>query len=158
MGPRAPSRLARGAALDLGGIAKGALADLLIDELGDDASATSVATSRVRGWAEVTAGISGSAIGRRSRCAMAPCAPARTTRPAVGPVDASLDCDPRPGMPVKTDLAEVSVITTSRCAARSMRNARCCSGVRGRHLLESRGVGHAVVPAAGRRRSASGCA
>src|ERR1700719_3861196 len=95
--------LAPGAALDLGGIAKGALADLLIDELGGDV--------RVRGNGPEGDGWH---IGLCDRSAVAvrdgAVCTSGTTRRRWGQAMHHL-IDPKTGMPVKTDLAEVSVIT-----------------------------------------------
>jgi thiamine biosynthesis lipoprotein len=58
--------------------------------------------------------------------------------------------DPKTGMPVKTDLAEVSVITDF--ALRGEVYAKCAMLLgtsAGLAFLESRAVRHAIVPAAG---------
>jgi thiamine biosynthesis lipoprotein len=58
--------------------------------------------------------------------------------------------DPKTGMPVKTDLAEVSVITD--VALRGEVYAKCAmllGASAGLAFLESRGVRYAVVPVAG---------
>jgi thiamine biosynthesis lipoprotein len=58
--------------------------------------------------------------------------------------------DPRTGMPVKTDLAEVSVVTDS--ALRGEVYAKCAmllGASAGLAFLESRGVHYAAVPAIG---------
>jgi thiamine biosynthesis lipoprotein len=142
--------LAPGAALDLGGIAKGALADLLIDELGDDAVCNLGGDVRVRGNGPEGDGWH---IGLCDRSAVAvrdgAVCTSGTTRRRWGQSMHHL-IDPKTGMPVKTDLAEVSVITDF--ALRGEVYAKCAmllGASAGVTFLESRGVGHAVVPAAG---------
>jgi thiamine biosynthesis lipoprotein len=142
--------LAPGAALDLGGIAKGALADLLIDELGDDAVCNLGGDVRVRGNGPEGDGWH---IGLCDRSAVAvrdgAVCTSGTTRRRWGQSMHHL-IDPKTGMPVKTDLAEVSVITDF--ALRGEVYAKCAmllGASAGVIFLESRGVGHAVVPAAG---------
>ena len=140
--------LAPGAALDLGGIAKGVLADLLIDELGDDAVCNLGGDLRVRGNGPEGDGWH---IGLCDRSAVAmrdgAVCTSGTTRRRWGQSMHHL-IDPKTGMPVKTDLAEVSVITDF--ALRGEVYAKCAmllgvsSGVA---FLESRGVQHAIVPA-----------
>ncbi len=142
--------LAPGAALDLGGIAKGALADLLIDELGDDAVCNLGGDVRVRG-----AGPEGDGwhIGLCDRSAVAltdgAVCTSGTTRRRWGQSIHHL-IDPRTGLPAKTDLAEVSVVTDS--ALRGEVYAKCAmllGSEAGRAFLEVRGVHYAVVPAVG---------
>jgi len=142
--------LAPGAALDLGGIAKGALADLLIDELGDDAVCNLGGDVRVRGSGPEGDGWH---IGLCDRSAVAvrddAVCTSGTTRRRWGQSMHHL-IDPNTGMPVRTDLAEVSVITDF--ALRGEVYAKCamllgtCAGLA---FLESRGGRHAVVPAVG---------
>lgn len=142
--------LAPGAALDLGGIAKGALADLLIDELGDDAVCNLGGDVRVRG-----AGPEGDGwhIGLCDRSAVAlsdgAVCTSGTTRRRWGQSVHHL-IDPRTGLPAKSDLAEVSVITDR--ALRGEVYAKCAmllGSDAGKAFLEARGVHHAVVPAVG---------
>ena len=142
--------LAPGAALDLGGIAKGALADLLIDELGDDAVCNLGGDVRVRGNGPEGDGWH---IGLCDRSAVAvrdgAVCTSGTTRRRWGQSMHHL-IDPKTGMPVKTDLAEVSVITDF--ALRGEVYAKCAmllGASSGLAFLESRGVRHAVVPAVG---------
>lgn len=142
--------LAPGAALDLGGIAKGALADSLIDELGDDAVCNLGGDVRVRG-----AGPEGDGwhIGLCDRSAVAltdgAVCTSGTTRRRWGQSMHHL-IDPRTGMPAKTDLAEVSVVTDS--ALRGEVYAKCAmllGAAAGAAFLEGRGVHYALVPAVG---------
>lgn len=142
--------LAPGAALDLGGIAKGALADLLIDELGDDAVCNLGGDVRVRG-----AGPQGDGwhIGLCDRSAVAltdgAVCTSGTTRRRWGQSMHHL-IDPRTGMPAKTDLGEVSVVTES--AIRGEVYAKCAmllGAAAGSAFLQARGVHFAVVPATG---------
>jgi len=142
--------LAPGAALDLGGIAKGALADLLIDELGEDALCNLGGDLRVRGNGPEGDGWH---IGLCDRSAVAvrdgAVCTSGTTRRRWGQSMHHL-IDPTTGMPVKTDLAEVSVITDF--ALRGEVYAKCAmllGASAGLAFLESRGVRYAVVPVAG---------
>jgi thiamine biosynthesis lipoprotein len=142
--------LAPGAALDLGGIAKGALADLLIDELGDDAVCNLGGDVRVRGNGPEGDGWH---IGLCDRSAVAvrdgAVCTSGTTRRRWGQSMHHL-IDPKTGMPVRTDLAEVSVITD--VALRGEVYAKCAmllGASAGLAFLEARGVRHAVVPAVG---------
>jgi thiamine biosynthesis lipoprotein len=143
--------LAPGAALDLGGIAKGALADLLIDELGDDAVCNLGGDVRVRGNGPEGDGwhiglCDGSAVAVRDGAVCT----SGTTRRRWGQSMHHL-IDPKTGMPVRTDLAEVSVITDF--ALRGEVYAKCAmllGATAGLAFLESRGVQHAVVPAVGK--------
>ena len=142
--------LAPGAELDLGGIAKGALADILIDQLGDNAVCNLGGDLRVRG-----AGPDGDGwhIGLcdRSLVALTEAAVCTSgiTRRRWGRTAHHL-IDPRTGLPARTDLAEVSVVTGS--ALRGEVYAKCAillGSEAGRAFLEAR-VGHfAAVPAVG---------
>jgi FAD:protein FMN transferase len=140
--------LAPGAALDLGGIAKGALADLLIDELGDDAVCNLGGDLRVRGRGPEGDGWH---IGLCDRTAVAltegAVCTSGTTRRRWGQSAHHL-IDPRTGLPAKTDLAEVSVVTDS--ALRGEVYAKCAmllGSAAGLAFLEARGVHFAAVPA-----------
>jgi thiamine biosynthesis lipoprotein len=142
--------LAPGAALDLGGIAKGALADLLIDELGEEAVCNLGGDLRVRG-----AGPEGDGwhIGLcdRSVVALADGAvcTSGTTRRRWGQSMHHL-IDPRTGMPASTDLAEVSVVTDSALRGEVYaKSAMLLGASAGRAFLEARGVHFAAVPAVG---------
>ena len=142
--------LAPGAALDLGGIAKGALADLLIDELGEDALCNLGGDVRVRGKGPEGDGWH---IGLCDRSAVAvrdgAVCTSGTTRRRWGQSMHHL-IDPTTGMPVKTDLAEVSVITDF--ALRGEVYAKCAmllGASAGLAFLESRRVRYALVPVAG---------
>jgi len=142
--------LAPGAALDLGGIAKGALADLLIDELGEDALCNLGGDVRVRGNGPEGDGWH---IGLCDRSAVAvrdgAVCTSGTTRRRWGQSMHHL-IDPKTGMPVKTDLAEVSVVTD--CALRGEAYAKCAmllGASAGLAFLESHGVRYAVVRVAG---------
>jgi FAD:protein FMN transferase len=140
--------LAPGAALDLGGIAKGALADLLIDELGDNGVCNLGGDLRVRG-----AGPEGDGwhIGLCDRTAVAltegAVCTSGTSRRRWGQSAHHL-IDPRTGIPARTDLAEVSVVTDS--ALRGEVYAKCAmllGSAAGLAFLEARGVHFAAVPA-----------
>ena len=141
--------LAPGAALDLGGIVKGALADLLIDELGD-AVCNLGGDLRVRG-----AGPEGDGwhIGLCDQSVVAlsdgaVCTSGTTVRRWGRSMHHLID--PRTGMPAKTDMAEASVVTDS--ALRGEVYAKCAillGAAAGAAFLEARGVHFAAVPAAG---------
>ena len=141
--------LAPGAALDLGGIVKGALADMLIDELGD-AVCNLGGDLRVRG-----AGPEGDgwhiALCDRSVVALpdgAVCTSGITVRRWGHSMHHLID--PRTGMPARTDLAEVSVVTDSALRGEVYaKSAVLLGGAAGIAFLEARGVHYAVVPAAG---------
>jgi len=105
--------LAPGAALDLGGIAKGALADILIDELGDNAVCNLGGDLGVRGAGPEGDGwhiglCDGSLVALRDS---AVCTSGISKRRWGHSMHHLID--PRTGMPAKTDLAEVSVVTDS---------------------------------------------
>jgi len=140
--------LAPGAALDLGGIAKGALADQLIDELGDNAVCNLGGDLRVRGRGPDGDGWH---IGLCDRTAVAltegAVCTSGTTRRRWGQSAHHL-IDPRTGLPARTDLAEVSVVTDS--ALRGEVYAKCAmllGSAGGVTFLEARGVHYALVPA-----------
>ena len=140
--------LAPGAALDLGGIVKGALADILIDELGDEAVCNLGGDVRVRGKGPEGDGWH---IGLCDRSAVAltdgaVCTSGTTVRRWGQSMHHLID--PKTGMPVKTDLSEVSVVTDS--ALRGEVYAKCAillGASEGLAFLESRGVHYAAVPA-----------
>jgi thiamine biosynthesis lipoprotein len=142
--------LAPSAELDLGGIAKGALADIFIDQLGDDAVCNLGGDVRVRG-----AGPDGDGwhIGLCDQSVVgltdgAVCT-SGTTRRRWGPSAHHL-IDPRTGLPAKTDLAEVSVVTDT--ALRGEVYAKCAmllGSDAGRAFLEARLTHFAVVPVVG---------
>jgi len=140
--------LAPAAALDLGGIVKGALADILIDELGEDAVCNLGGDLRVRG-----AGPEGDGwhIGLCDQSAVAlrdgAVCTSGITRRRWGHSMHHL-IDPRTGLPAKTDLAEISVVTDS--ALRGEVYAKCAmlmGAAAGIAFLEARGVHYALVPA-----------
>lgn len=109
--------LAPGTAVDLGGIAKGALADMLIEVLGDNAVCNLGGDLRVRGDGPTGDGwhvglCDGSAIALSDGGV----ATSGTTRRRWGKGMHHL-IDPRNGLPVYTDLTEVSVVTDSALRA-----------------------------------------
>ena len=140
--------LAPGAALDLGGIVKGALADMLIDELGDDAVCNLGGDLRVRG-----AGPEGDGwhirLCDRSVVALpngAVCTSGTTGRRWGHSMHHLID--PRTGMPAKTDVAEVSVVTDSALRGEVYaKSAILLGAAAGTAFLEARGVHYAAVPA-----------
>lgn len=140
--------LAPSAELDLGGIAKGALADLLIDELGADAVCNLGGDIRVRG-----AGPDGDGwhIGLCDQSAVAltdgAVCTSGVTRRRWGQSAHHL-IDPRTGLPAKTDLAEVSVVTDSAlCGEVYAKCAMLLGSEAGRAFLEARAAHYAIVPA-----------
>jgi FAD:protein FMN transferase len=142
--------LAPGAALDLGGIVKGALADQLIDELGDDAVCNLGGDLRVRG-----AGPEGDgwhiALCDRSVVALpdgAVCTSGTSGRRWGHSMHHLID--PRTGMPAKTDVAEVSVVTDSALRGEVYaKSAVLLGAAAGTAFLEARGIHYAAVPALG---------
>jgi FAD:protein FMN transferase len=151
--------LAPGAALDLGGIAKGALADLLIDELGHNAVCNLGGDLRVRGSGPEGDGwhiglCDGSAVALTEGAVCT----SGTTRRRWGQSAHHL-IDPRSGLPAKTDLGEVSVVTDS--ALRGEVYAKCAmllGADAGVAFLEAKGVPFAAVPAVGSGNRALGAA
>lgn len=142
--------LAPSAELDLGGIAKGALADLFIDQLGDNAVCNLGGDLRVRGTGPEGDGWH---IGLCDRSAVAltdgAVCTSGTTRRRWGQSAHHL-IDPRTGLPARCELAEVSVVTDS--ALRGEVYAKCAmllGADAGRAFLETRVVHYAVVPAGG---------
>ena len=141
--------LAPGAALDLGGIAKGALADLLIDELGENAVCNLGGDLRVRGAGPEGDGwhiglCDGTLVALRDG---AVCTSGISKRRWGHSMHHLID--PRTGMPAKTDLAEVSVVTDSALRGEvHAKSAVLLGAAIGIAFLEARGVAYAVVPAA----------
>ena len=141
--------LAPGAALDLGGIVKGALADLLIDELGDDAVCNLGGDLRVRG-----AGPEGDGwhIGLCDHSIVAlPSGAVCTSGITARHWGRSMHhlIDPRTGLPAKTDVAEVSVVTDSALRGEVYAKSAVLLGASaGTAFLEARGVHYAAVPIA----------
>ncbi len=142
--------LAPAAALDLGGIVKGALADILIDELGENAVCNLGGDLRVRG-----AGPDGDGwhIGLCDHSAVAltdgAVCTSGVTRRRWGQSMHHL-IDPRTGMPARTDLAEVSVVTDSALRGEVYaKSAMLLGAAAGIAFLEARGVHYALVPAVG---------
>ena len=138
--------VAPSAALDLGGIAKGVLADALIAELGENAVCNLGGDLRLRG-----AGPDGDGwhIGLCDRSVIAlsegAVATSGTTKRRWGPGMHHL-IDPRTGLPARTDLSEVSVV--SDCALRAEVYAKCAlllGAEQGQTFLRARGVHYAVV-------------
>ena len=140
--------LAPAAALDLGGIVKGALADILIDELGENAVCNLGGDLRVRG-----AGPDGDGwhIGLCDHSAVAltdgAVCTSGVTRRRWGQSMHHL-IDPGTGMPARTDLAEVSVVTDSALRGEVYaKSAMLLGTAAGIAFLEARGVHYALVPA-----------
>jgi FAD:protein FMN transferase len=142
--------LAPGAALDLGGIAKGALADILIDELGDNAVCNLGGDLRIRGAGPEGDGwhiglCDGSLVALRDG---AVCTSGISKRRWGHSMHHLID--PRTGMPAKTDLAEVSVVTDSALRGEVYaKTAVLLGAAMGIAFLEARGVHYALVAAEG---------
>lgn len=140
--------LAPAAELDLGGIAKGALADIFIDQLGDDAVCNLGGDLRVRGAGPDGDGwhiglCDGSAVALTDG---AVCTSGISQR-RWGPSAHHL-IDPRTGLPAKTDLEQVSVVTDN--ALRGEVYAKCAmllGSEAGRVFLEQRVAPYAMIPA-----------
>jgi FAD:protein FMN transferase len=140
--------LAPGAALDLGGIFKGVLADLLIDQLGDDAVCDLGGDVRVRGrgvdgdgWHIPLCDLSVVVLADGAVCTSG------VGRRRWGPSPHHL-IDPRTGMPARTDLAEVSVVTDGATRGELYaRTAILLGATAGIAFLEAKGVHYAMVPA-----------
>ena len=142
--------LAPGAALDLGGIAKGALADLLIDELGENAVCNLGGDLRVRGAGPDGDGwhiglCDGTLVALREG---AVCTSGISRRRWGHSMHHLID--PRTGMPAQTDLAEVSVVSDNALRGEVYAKSAVLLGAAlGIAFLEARGVPYAVVPAEG---------
>jgi thiamine biosynthesis lipoprotein len=142
--------LAPGAAIDLGGIAKGALADLLIDELGDNAVCNLGGDLRLRGAGPEGDGwhiglCDGTVVALRDGAVCTSGISKRRWGHAMHHL-----IDPRTGMPAKTDLAEVSVVTDRALRGEVYaKTAVLLGAARGVAFLEARGVHFAVMPAEG---------
>src|SRR5438132_1979773 len=142
--------LAPGAALDLGGIAKGALADILIDELGDNAVCNLGGDLRIRGAGPEGDGwhiglCDGSLVAIRDGGVCT----SGTSKRRWGQSMHHL-IDPRSGMPAKTDLAEVSVVTDTALRGEVYaKSAVLLGAAQGIAFLEARRVHYAAVPAEG---------
>ncbi|MDQ6712265.1 MAG: FAD:protein FMN transferase [Candidatus Dormibacteraeota bacterium] len=140
--------LAPGAGLDLGGIAKGALADILIDELGDNAVCNLGGDLRIRGAGPEGDGwhiglCDGTLVALRDG---AVCTSGISKRRWGHSMHHLID--PRTGIPAKTDLAEVSVVTDSALRGEVYAKSAVLLGAAlGTAFLEARGVHYAVVPA-----------
>lgn len=138
--------LAPGVALDLGGIAKGALADLLISELGVNAVCNLGGDLRVRGLGPAGDGwhvglCDGSAVALTD----GGIATSGTTRRRWGKGMHHL-LDPRTGLPVYTDLTEVSVVTdTALHAEIYAKTAVLLGGAHGLPFLKQRADHYAIV-------------
>ena len=142
--------LAPGAALDLGGIAKGALADILIDELGDNTVCNLGGDVRVRGAGPDGDGwhiglCDGTLVALRDGGVCTSGVSKRRWGHSMHHL-----IDPRTGMPARTDLAEVSVVTDSALRGEVYAKSVVLLGAaQGIAFLEARGVHYAVVPAEG---------
>jgi thiamine biosynthesis lipoprotein len=139
--------LAPGAALDLGGIAKGVLADLLTDELGENAVCNLGGDLRVRGGGPEGDGwhiglCDGSLVALRDGAVCTSGISKRRWGQSMHHL-----IDPRTGIPARTDLAEVSVVTDSALRGEVYAKSAVLLGAAlGTAFLEARGVHYAVVP------------
>jgi thiamine biosynthesis lipoprotein len=142
--------LAPGAALDLGGIAKGALADSLIDELGDNAVCNLGGDLRVRGAGPEGDGwhiglCDGTLIALRDGGVCTSGISKRRWGQAMHHL-----IDPRTGVPAKTDLAEVTVVTDSALRGEVYaKTAVLLGAAQGIAWLEAREVHYALLPVEG---------
>jgi FAD:protein FMN transferase len=142
--------LAPSAALDLGGIAKGALADILIDELGENAVCNLGGDLRVRGAGPDGDGwhiglCDGSLVALRDGGVCTSGVSKRRWGHAMHHL-----IDPRTGMPARTDLAEVSVVTDSALRGEVYAKTAVLLGAAlGIAFLEACDVHYAAVAAEG---------
>ena len=121
------ARLRHGAAIDLGGIAKGWLADRLAEDLGENALVNLCGDLRARGGGETGEGWP-VGVGERTVLLLdMGAATSGTRRRSWGP-DLHHLIDPRTGRPAKTDLGEVSVIARSGAAAEILAKAALLLG------------------------------
>jgi len=110
------ARLRHGAALDLGGIAKGWLADRLAESLGANALVNLCGDLRARGVGETGEGWP-VGIGDRTVLLLDMGAATSGTRKRSWGPDLHHLIDPRTGRPARTDLGEVSVIARTAAEA-----------------------------------------
>ena len=103
------ARLRRGASIDLGGIAKGFLADRLAADLGDNALVNLCGDLYARGGGEAGDGWPVGMGGKTVLLLDMGAATSGTRKRAWGP-DLHHLIDPRTGLPSRSDLAETSVI------------------------------------------------
>ncbi|HEY4844145.1 MAG TPA: FAD:protein FMN transferase [Candidatus Dormibacteraeota bacterium] len=142
--------LAPGAALDLGGIVKGALADALIDELGEDAVCNLGGDLRVRGAGPEGDGwhiglCDGSVVALPNG---AVCTSGTTSRRWGHSMHHLID--PRTGLPARSDVAEVSVVTDTALRGEVYaKSALLMGAAAGTDFLEARRVHYATVTAPG---------
>jgi thiamine biosynthesis lipoprotein len=152
-------RLPRGVALDLGGLAKGHAADLLVDRLvaaGARGACVNVGGDvRVRGQAPggepwvvaLDPGVDGVTLPRVALMDGAVCTSStRKRRWRHGAQEVHHLIDPRTGRSVRTGLAAVSVIGRAAAPAEVLTKAVMVGGIaNGRELLESLGVAAVLV-------------
>src|SRR6202158_475342 len=142
--------LAPGAALDLGGIAKGALPVILIDELGANTVCNLGGDVRVRGSGPDGDGwhiglCDGTLVALRDGGVCTSGVSKRRWGHSMHHL-----IDPRTGMPARTELGEVPVVTDSALRGEVYAKSVVLLGAaQGIAFLEARGVHYAAVPAEG---------
>lgn len=108
---RGAARLRQGASIDLGGIAKGFLADRLAADLGDNALVNLCGDLHARGGGETGDGWPVGVPGMEKSVLLLDMGAATSgTRKRTWGTDLHHLIDPRTGLPSRSDLAEVSVI------------------------------------------------
>lgn len=135
------ARIARGSAIDLGGIAKGWLADRAVERIGSNALANFAGDLRARGdgpegegW---PVGFGGTTVLLRDLGA----ATSGTGGRRWGPRSHHL-IDPRTGLPADTDLVEVSVLARSGAEAEVLAKTALLLGrEHGARFLDERSLG-----------------
>jgi thiamine biosynthesis lipoprotein len=134
------ARLKRGATIDLGGIAKGWLADRLAEALGENVLVNLCGDLYARGGGEAG---DGWPVGMGGKTVLLHDMGAATsgTRKRSWGADLHHLIDPRTGSPAKTDLAEVSVIATSGADAEIFaKTALFLGSEKATEFLERRGA------------------
>lgn len=139
------ARLAKGAAVDLGGIAKGWLADRLVERLGPDSLANLCGDLMARGGGEAG---DGWPVGFGEKTVLlkdTAAATSGTTKRSWGPGLHHL-IDPRTSRPAVTDLEEVSVLATSATDAEIYAKVALLLGsVDAPRWLEGRALGWSLL-------------
>jgi thiamine biosynthesis lipoprotein len=141
------ARLLRGATIDLGGIAKGFLADRLAADLGDNALVNLCGDLYARGGGETGDGWPVGMGGDTVLLHDMGCATSGTRKRAWGP-DLHHLIDPRTGLPARSDLAEVSVIAKTGADAEVFAKAALMLGSTKapRYLSDHGALGWSLTP------------
>jgi thiamine biosynthesis lipoprotein len=139
------ARLRFGSSVDLGGIAKGWIADRLANELGDNVLVNLCGDLYARGGGETGEGWP---VGFGDRTLLLKdmgCATSGTTKRAWAGGHHLID--PRTGRPAQTDLSEVSVLATTATDAEIFAKVALLKGaVEGASWLDGRALGWSLSP------------